>query len=505
MSTHALIATAHFHGEVVQHRFDPGGPVQIGNRPPLALPLPKDLEWIARIEWVDEKTARVTDPLGRQYNLEIDEALEMEFGEVRLDLELTPQFTLRRTEPFSWKLSTGWLLTVLLFTIFTSWYDMVKERVCPIFGVTPELAVRLGCVDGQSAGSGGADFTAEYLARLLKKDYAGEQEGGLERLERPEDGDREKNKSIYLPAGNQGPIDKLGGAEEVAPESVRAPRSEEAPQPEEAKSGKPNALVLNAPEDVGTPIEPVESDGEDEDDGVADAEDSSEDAEEIIQPAEEEEGWGIQDWYDERDRQLDDLEIKYTIEIAKRRLRIDPNDPTALSLLSYYQYLGEDYAGAEKTYDKYIEILPDDAAGYNNKALIYKRLGQYKKEESLYRVALSLEPLDVTAMNNLGVNLAHQGRYKEAVAVMEQLEILDPDDPYADLHRSKIYAAMGDDEAAYRYLERSLEGMAALDTLHHIEFRQDIRLDPALAKLRETRRFRDILVQYYGDDSPLQE
>ncbi|MCB9678482.1 MAG: tetratricopeptide repeat protein [Alphaproteobacteria bacterium] len=503
MSTHALIATAHFHGEVVQHRYTAEEPVEIGPHPPLALPLPAGVPWIARVEWVNETTARITDAHGRQYALDVDEALEMEFGDLRLDLELTPQFTLRRTETFPWKLSTGWLLTVLLFTIFTSWYDMVKERVCPIFGVTEGMAVALGCIEGQNQGGDGSDWTAEYLARLLKKDYAGEDEGYIERLERPEDGRQEK-RSIYLPAGNEGPVTKLGGAEEVAPDAVRAPRTEELPEPERQEAGKPSELVLEAPEEVGTPIEPQETDGIAEGEGL-DEEDQDEAIEEVEQPAEEEEGWGLQDWYDEKDRQIDDLEIKYTIEIAKRRLRIDPNDPTALSLLSYYQYLAEDYKAAEGTYDKYIELLPDEAAGYNNKALIYKRLGQYQKEESLYRVALSLEPFDVTAMNNLGVNLAHQHRFDEALAVMKQLETMDPDDPYANLHRAKIYAEMGNDEQAYAYLEKSLEGMAELDTLHHIEFRQDIRLDPSFAKLRETRRFRAILLKYYGDDTPVPE
>ena len=108
-------------------------------------------------------------------------------------------------------------------------------------------------------------------------------------------------------------------------------------------------------------------------------------------------------------------------------------------------------------------------------------------------------------MNNLAVNLAHQKRFDEALAVMKQLETLDPGEPYAELHRAKIHAEMGNDEEAYRYLRSSLEGMAKLDTLHHIEFRQDIRLDPSFAKLRETRRFRAILLEFYGEDTPLKE
>ena len=170
-------------------------------------------------------------------------------------------------------------------------------------------------------------------------------------------------------------------------------------------------------------------------------------------------------------------------------------------MLSYYQYLAEDYEAAEETYDKYIELAPESSAGYNNKALIYKRRGEYDKEEGLYRVALALSPDDPVALNNLGVNLAHQGRYDEALAVMEKLPG-SPEDPYADLHRSKIYAEMGDADKALEYLERALEGMAELDTLHHIEFRQDIRLDPSFASLRQDPRFHAILVRYYGEDAP---
>jgi Flp pilus assembly protein TadD len=183
-------------------------------------------------------------------------------------------------------------------------------------------------------------------------------------------------------------------------------------------------------------------------------------------------------------------------------LRIDPEDPLALTTLSYYQYLAQDNDGAAETYDKYIDLFPEDPSGYNNKALIYKRLGDYAQEEALYRVALALDPDDVTVLNNLGVCLAHQGRYQEALAVMRRLEALDPDDPYADLHRAKIHAEIGNDDLALSFLERALAGMAELDTLHHIEFRQDIRLDPSFAKLRGTSRFHAILVRYYGDAAP---
>lgn len=503
MNTHALIATARYHGEVVQERFDAGVPVSLGGSPPLALPLPPGVDHLAHIEWGRRGHVTVTDALGRRFVVEPEETLEMRLGDVELDLELAPQFALRRTEGVPWQLSTGWLVMVLLFTSLTSWYETVSERRCQIFGITPELAVALGCVQPEHGGESGM-FTAEYLARLLEEDYAGSEDGALQLQERP-DAERE-SEHIYLPSGDRGPTDAMGGSEEVDLEVVKAPRTEqEMPTPEELAAKKAELEVSELPEEVGTPVEASPDDGIAEADDGEDVVDESTEDDGAEAPSEEKEGWGLQDWYDERDAMLDQLEIDYTKKFAEERLKIDPNDPAALSLLAHYQYLDEDYEGSESTYDRLLAQLPDDAAVYNNKALVYKRLGDYETEERLYRTALALEPLDVTAMNNLGVNLAHQKRFDEALAVMDQLQVLDPDDPYSDLHRAKIHAEMGNDEEAYRYLEKSLAGMAKLSTLHHIEYRQDIRVDPSLEKLRKTRRFRDILFKYYGEDAPVLE
>jgi tetratricopeptide (TPR) repeat protein len=284
---------------------------------------------------------------------------------------------------------------------------------------------------------------------------------------------------------------------------VRTPEVEDLVIPSDR--GAKDVQPLYADE-VGTPIEELPDLSEpDPGDGIVDSEDPDARDDMPEPPAEEHEGWGVPDWYDEEDSTADTLEVDVMLSAAKRLLRIDPESAYALSVLSYYQYLAMDYEAAKDTYDKYIELYPEDAAGYNNKALIYKRLAEYDTEENLYRVALAMEPNDVTAMNNLAVVLGHQGRYDEALAIMAQLELLDPGDPYADLHRSKIYADMGEDARALEYLDAALRGMQELDTLHHIEFRQDIRVDPSFEALRATKAFRELLWSYYGEDSPLQE
>ena len=60
---------------------------------------------------------------------------------------------------------------------------------------------------------------------------------------------------------------------------------------------------------------------------------------------------------------------------------------------------------------------------------------------------------------------------------------------------------MGKREKAYRFLKQALDGAGTMDTMHHIEFRQDIRLDPAFTQLRTEARFRRLLEDAYGDDA----
>ena len=213
-------------------------------------------------------------------------------------------------------------------------------------------------------------------------------------------------------------------------------------------------------------------------------------------------GWGFRDWFDAaaREQKLDPR-VERQLQLARARLRLDPDDYGALQVVGHYAYLAENNELCRSTYERLTEIFPEDSAGFNNLALTYKRDGEYVKEEELYRKALDLEPADPVVLNNLAVNLAHQQRFEEALGIMELLEEIDPDDPYSDLHRAKVYAAMGKREKALKYLKRALEGVDRLDTLHHIEFRQDLRLEPLLAELRTEPRYERLLRQAYGPDA----
>jgi len=519
----AVQVSCAFFDQVVEDTIAPSGrTVVLGGTDTLAIPRPAGLPYLARLTWKSENTVVVEDGHGQAHTLRREGVVTIQEGPIRLECRLVRRFRLRRLASTSAMVST--VLSALLLTILIGGMSLapmqwgaVNETWCKTWvgQVAPPESLPIArelfsaCWDQQpQADDNGrglpTDRVAEYMERILRKDFEGDDKNGALTKGDRQYGEREDD-NYYLPAGDKGDLSRMGGAQKDGLRPIRTEtRLQDEPKPK--KKRQPRDLL--ASED-GTPVE-LPNQPKPDDDALADADDESEELieeepEEQIERQEDRTGWGIKDWYDQREQEMDQLRIDAMKRVANRILRIDPDDPEALGMLAYYQYLDEDYEGAESTYDRYIELYPEDPAGYNNKALIYKRQGDYEREERLYNISLALNPGDVTALNNLAVNMAHQQRFGEATSIMEQLETLDPGEPYADLHRAKIFAEMGEDDKALEYLEKALQGMEKLGTLHHMEFRQDIRLDPSLERLRKTDAFRSILWKYYGEDTPLPE
>jgi Flp pilus assembly protein TadD len=343
-----------------------------------------------------------------------------------------------------------------------------------------------------SAGSQGYEASPELIARLLSRDLDGEEQGVPERAERPDMA--RGNPSFYMPAGNDGALTRIGGGEVVGKTVQRRDEPDLDDSPEQGMDElAPQLLPESAEIDPDGP--PVDGITSQDVQALTDA--GAEGGAEG--PMERFVGWGFRDWFDSSDNRALDPDMERQLNRARTRLRLDPDDPSAIQVVGYYSYLAEKNDVCREAYQRYTELYPEDPAGFNNLALTYKRAGDYPTEEALYRKALDLDPFDPHVLNNLAVNLAHQGRSAEALAIMDQLEELTPGDPYAELHRAKIYATMGKRERAYRSLTRALESVAALDTMHHIEFRQDIRLDPSFEAMRGDARMERLLARYYDD------
>lgn len=347
--------------------------------------------------------------------------------------------------------------------------------------------------------NGRYEMSPELIARLLQRDFEGADEGVEVKAERPELD--QQAQGPFLPAGNHGVMTRAGGGARQGDQVLRSDELEEEQEEVLARRDEQgeDALELEATPEARPDALAEVAGGEQPQPEELQAQDEAL-ASRPRDPMERFIGWGFRDWMDASERQLAP-EVQRQLLVARERLRLDPDDPGALQTVGHYAYLAEQTELGRSAFQRLIEVDPGWAGAYNNLALTYKRTGEYETEEALYRKALEIDPLDPIVLNNLAVSLAHQERYDEALAVMSLLDELDPDDPYSDLHRAKVYAAMGKTDRAFRYLKKALAGVQELDSLHHVEFRQDLRLEPLFAKMRREPRFERMIRETYGREA----
>jgi len=107
----------------------------------------------------------------------------------------------------------------------------------------------------------------------------------------------------------------------------------------------------------------------------------------------------------------------------------EPTDLVRASELNAQLGLGYlrqgDFERAEKKLDKAIKFNSDNVEAHHYKAELYRRLGEFEKAETEYKIALDLDPKNTTIQNNYGVYLCDRGNYDEAINYFETI-IKDP-------------------------------------------------------------------------------
>ena len=109
---------------------------------------------------------------------------------------------------------------------------------------------------------------------------------------------------------------------------------------------------------------------------------------------------------------------------------------------------------AAKAAEKAIELDPGHAAGYAALANIQMRAGRWAEAEDLLKRALMLDPSDTEALSNYSVGLLlRTGRAKEALAVSEQMQALEPLVAIYETNTALLKLVLGETEAAIGILE----------------------------------------------------
>jgi tetratricopeptide (TPR) repeat protein len=115
------------------------------------------------------------------------------------------------------------------------------------------------------------------------------------------------------------------------------------------------------------------------------------------------------------------------------------------------------YEEAVASYDKAIEIKPDDEEAWNNRGIALRNLGRYEEAVASYDKALEIKPDFETAWNNRGNALRNLGRYEEAVASYDKAIEIKPDDEEAWNNRGNALMNLGRYEEAVASYNKAIE------------------------------------------------
>ena len=112
-------------------------------------------------------------------------------------------------------------------------------------------------------------------------------------------------------------------------------------------------------------------------------------------------------------------------EVYKKAIRARPGEWRSYMNLATFYFGRQRYADAEPLYRNSIELSPDNHLPYRNLGAMLIALGRNQEAESLLLKARALNPT-ARAASNLGTLYMFEGRYREAVPILEQAADLAP-------------------------------------------------------------------------------
>ena len=109
------------------------------------------------------------------------------------------------------------------------------------------------------------------------------------------------------------------------------------------------------------------------------------------------------------------------IQYLTKAVALDPSFTTPYNQLGYAYRFQENYPEAEKTFKKYIEVLPGDPNPYDSYAEFLMKVGRFEESIASYRKALELDATFVASMIGIAHDQMFQGKGDEARKTLRQM------------------------------------------------------------------------------------
>jgi adenylate cyclase len=126
---------------------------------------------------------------------------------------------------------------------------------------------------------------------------------------------------------------------------------------------------------------------------------------------------------------------------ASTAVALDDADPDALVALGVIRLTARDYVAAEATLMRALELDPGVARGHENLARVYMMMGRPADQLEQAVHGMEIDPLSYSAIRELALALATNGRCEEVLDQLRMLKTLDPPAGVAGVVGGMCYAS----------------------------------------------------------------
>jgi len=145
---------------------------------------------------------------------------------------------------------------------------------------------------------------------------------------------------------------------------------------------------------------------------------------------------------------------------SEKALQLNPNLPEALDNIGWISmYYDFDFAKANATFTRALEIDPSNASALNNAAAMQSCLGKVDEAIALYNKAIAADPLRPTGYNGLSLEYFYKGDWEKSEAAIKKALEVTPDYASGYYQLSRIQLAQNDGEAALASLNQEADEM----------------------------------------------
>jgi TolB-like protein/class 3 adenylate cyclase/lipopolysaccharide biosynthesis regulator YciM len=169
---------------------------------------------------------------------------------------------------------------------------------------------------------------------------------------------------------------------------------------------------------------------------------------------------------------------------VRKAVELDPLSMIILTDAARDLYLARRFDESIDQYRKSLEVDPNFPIAHKGLAEVYSQIGKHDEAVSEIEKAIALSGRSIFILDDLGYIYARAGKRDEATKVLKDLDRLAGDEYVPAYGRAVIHTALGDNEEALNWLEKSYEERSFLVYL---------KVDPAFDILRKEERLVAIL------------